>query len=99
MQENTIVKEDIEVKIKEPKLYNVIIHNDDYTPMEFVVDVLVSIFHKKVPEATKIMYDVHYNGKGIAGKYPRDIAITKVAQVHAEAKSNNYPLKASVGEE
>lgn len=99
MQENTIVKEDSEVKIKEPRLYNVIILNDDYTPMEFVVNILVEIFHKKVPEATKIMYEVHYNGKGIAGKYPRDIALTKAAQVHSEAESNNYPLKASVKEE
>ena len=81
-------------EIKEPEMYKVILLNDDYTTMDFVVHVLVTIFHKSVTEATKIMLDVHQKGKGIVGTYTYDIANTKIKQTHELAKTNNFPLKA-----
>ena len=83
-------------KVKEPDEYRVILLNDDYTSMEFVVYILVSIFHKGIEDANQIMMSVHRNGRGIVGAYTYDIAITKVAQVHAEAKANEYPLRCVV---
>lgn len=99
MQEHTIYKEDARNELKKPKMYRVIIHNDDYTSMDFVVEVIVKVFRKRVAEATKIMYDVHHRGKGVVGVYPFDIAATKVAQVHTMARDCKYPLKASIEEE
>jgi len=78
-----------------PKMYRVIIHNDHYTTMEFVVEVLVSIFRKSAAEATMLMMDVHKKGHGIAGVYTLDIALTKIAQVHSLAKQRGFPLKCS----
>lgn len=78
---------------KEPDEYRVILLNDDYTTMDFVVEVLVSIFHKNVEDANQIMLDVHRKGKGIVGSYIYDIAATKVAQVHAAAQANEFPLR------
>lgn len=85
-------------KITTPRMYKVIIHNDDYTTMDFVVEVLMSIFNKAAAEATRIMLDVHKRGKGICGVYTYDIAVTKVLQVHHEARKNEYPLKCSYEE-
>lgn len=88
-----------EVLTEEPSLYKVHLHNDDYTPMDFVVFVLKKFFSKSEPEAQKIMLDVHQKGLGLAGIYSFEIAETKVYQVNQYAKSNNYPLKTSFEEE
>ena len=87
-----------EIKITTPRMYKVIIHNDDYTTMDFVVEILMNIFNKPAAEATKIMLDVHKKGKGICGVYTYDIAVTKVLQVHHEARKKEYPLKCSYEE-
>lgn len=99
MSEKTAIREKVNIKIDKPKLYKVIMHNDDYTTMEFVVDILMKVFNKKASEATKIMFDVHKKGSGIAGIYPYDIAITKVSRAHSEAIENGFPLKLSLKEE
>ena len=96
LQEQTGVREDS--RLQEPRLYRVILHNDDYTTMDFVVKVIVSVFHKPAAEATRIMLDVHRKGRGIVGVYTRDIAATKVAQVHQMAREGEYPLRASLEE-
>ncbi|MBP3886801.1 MAG: ATP-dependent Clp protease adaptor ClpS [Cellulosilyticum sp.] len=86
------------IKLKKPKQYKVIMHNDDYTSMEFVVEVLVRIFNKKMAEAEKIMLDVHKAGKGIAGIYSYDIAMTKANTAMGWAKEEGFPFKLSVEE-
>jgi ATP-dependent Clp protease adaptor protein ClpS len=88
--------EDVEKELKEPDMYKVVLHNDDYTTKEFVVEVLQIVFHKPAIEATKIMMDVHKRGKGVVGVYTWDIAQTKVAQVRQMAKEREFPLKCSV---
>ena len=95
----TNIKEKIEIKIKKPKMYKVIMHNDDYTSMEFVIMVLVEVFNKKVPEATQVMYDVHKKGVGVAGVYAYDIANTKIIQAENLAQLEGYPFKLSLEEE
>jgi ATP-dependent Clp protease adaptor protein ClpS len=85
-------------RLQEPKLYRVILHNDHYTTMDFVVKVIVTVFHKPAAEATKIMLDVHRKGAGIVGVYTRDIALTKVSQVHEMARQGEFPLRASCEE-
>ncbi|MCL2044391.1 MAG: ATP-dependent Clp protease adaptor ClpS [Treponema sp.] len=84
------------LKVKEPDEYMVILLNDDYSTMDFVVEVLMVIFHKKIEEANAIMLDVHKKGKGIVGMYPWDIAVTKAEQVHAAARENQFPLRCIV---
>lgn len=79
--------------VEEPKMYKVILLNDDYTSMEFVVHILQSVFKKSVPEAENIMLDVHRNGAGIAGVYTKEIAETKITIVHHLAKQIEFPLK------
>ncbi|MCL2212171.1 MAG: ATP-dependent Clp protease adaptor ClpS [Treponema sp.] len=79
-------------KVKEPEQFRVILLNDHYTTMEFVVEVLMVIFHKNNEDANKIMMDVHKKGRGIVGVYTWDIAVTKSEQVLAAAKANEYPL-------
>ena len=83
-------------KIKEPQEYRVILLNDNYTTMDFVVEVLMVIFHKSLVDANKIMLDVHKKGKGIVGQYSWDIAATKAEQVHAAARENEFPLRCIV---
>lgn len=85
-------------KLKQPPLYRVLLHNDDYTTMEFVVHVLQSVFNHSEAEATQIMLHVHRKGIGVAGVYPHEIAETKVEQVHALAKAHEFPLRCSVEE-
>jgi len=84
-----------ETDLDEPAMYRVILHNDHYTAMDFVVEVLMKVFHKPAAEATKIMMDVHKRGHGVCGLYTYDLAVTKVARVHAMAKSRGFPLKCS----
>jgi ATP-dependent Clp protease adaptor protein ClpS len=79
-------------KLKEPEDYKVLLLNDNYTSMDFVVDVLVIIFRKNEAEAERIMMDIHRKGKAIVGTYTYDIAQTKSAQVHSLAAQNNFPL-------
>ncbi|MDR2517877.1 MAG: ATP-dependent Clp protease adapter ClpS [Spirochaetaceae bacterium] len=81
------------IKIKEPEEYRVILLNDHFTTMEFVVEVLMLIFHKDRSKAEQIMFEVHRIGRGVAGQYPRDIAQTKVKQVHDLARQYEFPLK------
>jgi len=90
------VKNDQE--IREPNMYRVILHNDDYSTMDFVIEVLISIFHKPAADATRIMVDVHKKGMGICGVYTYDIAATRVARVHQLAKKREFPLKCSLEE-
>lgn len=85
-------------KVKVPKLYKVLIHNDDFTPMDFVVEVLQKIFNKSHEDATKIMLDVHYSGFGICGVFTYDVAETKTVLVAETAKENEVPLKCSFEE-
>ena len=87
-----------ETEISEPKMVRVILHNDHYTTMEFVVEILVKIFHKPAQEATRIMRDVHRRGSGHCGVYSLDIARTKVSQVHALARQHDFPLRCSYEE-
>jgi len=83
---------DVLTRVKKPQLYKVILLNDDYTTMEFVVFILQKYFHKNEHDARRIMLDVHHNGSGVAGIYPREIAETKVKQVMAHAEQEGFPL-------
>ena len=87
-----------EKKLAKPRLYKVLLHNDDYTTMEFVVWVLQAVFNHDETTATQIMLHVHRTGIGVAGVYPRDVAETRVAQVDALAKENEFPLRCSMEE-
>lgn len=82
--------------LKEPPRYAVLLHNDDFTTMEFVIEVLQRFFHRTQEEAVQIMLRVHQLGKGIAGVYPHDIAETKVVQVEDYSQSKGFPLKCSI---
>ena len=99
VDEKVNIKEKVEIEIKEPSKYNVIIHNDDYTSMEFVVQVLVGVFKKQVVEATKIMFDVHKKGRGIAGIYSYDVGVTKIIQAMEMCEESGFPLKLTLEEE
>lgn len=83
-------------EIREPSLYKALLHNDDYTSMEFVVVILENIFGKSTSVATKIMLDVHQEGIGVAGIYTREICETKVELVHHLARKNGFPLRCSI---
>ena len=96
LQEDVTVQQ--KPRLQEPKLYRVILHNDHYTTMDFVVKVIVTVFHKPAAEATKIMLDVHRKGRGMVGVYTFDIAATKVSQVHEMARQSDFPLRASCEE-
>ena len=83
-------------KLSQPPLYKVVLINDDYTPMDFVVDVLCTFFHLDVEKATQIMLKVHTEGKGVCGVYSKDIAETKAAQVNRYSRESQHPLLCSV---
>ncbi len=89
-------KDKVESEIKEPPKYRVLLHNDDYTTMDFVVKILEEVFHKTPAEATAIMLHVHNNGVGVCGIYPAEIAETKVDTVHAKARAAGFPLLATM---
>lgn len=76
-----------------PPMYQVVLLNDDYTPMEFVVKVLQKFFRKNEEEATQIMLQVHHDGRGICGVYPKDVASTRIAQVTQYARERQHPLQ------
>jgi ATP-dependent Clp protease adaptor protein ClpS len=88
------VKERVQVQKKEPTLYKVVLLNDDYTTMEFVVEVLMSVFQKTASEAYQIMMHVHVNGRGIAGVYAWEVAETKAETVVSLARESGFPLQA-----
>ena len=87
-----------EKKVKKPPLYKVLLHNDDYTTKEFVVQVLQYVFHRENTEAIQIMLHVHKKGIGVAGVYTYELAETKVALVEGLAQKNEYPLKCTMEE-
>lgn len=91
-------KERTSTRIKEPRQYHVIMINDDFTTMEFVVEILVDIFHKDPVSAEAIMLGVHKNGRAVVGKYPYDIAITRVRNALSRAKEAGYPFRMIVEE-
>ena len=94
--EDTQLAKQAKPQLIQPKKYKVILLNDDYTPMEFVVQILTSFFNHSQQKATEIMLEVHHKGKGICGVYTRDIAETKAAQVNAFAQSHEHPLLSEI---
>ena len=96
-REDGVVTES-EKKLKAPPLYKVLLHNDDYTTMEFVVQVLQSVFHRSAGDATQIMLHIHKNGLGVAGVYTHEVAETKVAIVDAMARQHEFPLRCTMEE-
>jgi len=87
------ILDQVDEGLKEPNMYRILLLNDDYTTQDFVVEVLITIFHKQPVEATRIMLDVHKKGRGTVGLYPYDIASTKVTQVTELARQREFPLK------
>lgn len=99
MATHTHYELDNELKIKQPKKYKVYLLNDDYTSMDFVIDILMQIFHKTYEQAEAIMLEVHKKERGLCGIYTHEIAETKVMQVGKHARDNGFPLKATMEEE
>jgi ATP-dependent Clp protease adaptor protein ClpS len=85
--------------VREPNLYKVLLHNDDYTTMEFVVEILMTVFNKSIEESTRIMLNVHQKGIGVCGIYTYELAETKVDTVDRIARGNGFPLKCSMERE
>ncbi len=97
IQEGVITE--IDEETTEPPMYKVLIHNDDFTPREFVVQVIVAVFNKSTDEATQIMWKAHKTGIGLCGIYAYEMAETKVKVVTATARENGFPLKTTMEEE
>ncbi|MFO7850727.1 MAG: ATP-dependent Clp protease adapter ClpS [Spirochaetia bacterium] len=95
----TDVRERDQQETKEPDMYRVVLLNDDYTTMDFVIYIIQKVFHKPAAEAAKIMMDVHKKGKGIVGVYPLDIARTKAGEVKKLAQEREYPLECIIEKE
>jgi ATP-dependent Clp protease adaptor protein ClpS len=91
-----ITKEETRERLQEPPMYRVLLYNDDYTTKNFVVEILISIFHKGAAEATELMWLVHRQGRGVAGVYPLDIAATKISTARALARESGFPLQMSM---
>lgn len=87
------------IEVEEPKKYKVLLLNDDYSTMDFVIDVLSKVFRKTTEESTQIMLNIHNNGRDVCGVYTYEISATKVAQVKTMSKNNGFPLKAVMEEE
>ena len=83
---------DMALQLQPPSMFKVVLNNDDYTPMDFVVEVLQKFFRMGIEQATEVMLSVHYQGKGICGIYTAEIAETKVEQVNLYAKNHEHPL-------
>jgi len=94
------IEEELESRLAldEPKQYKVLLHNDDYTSMEFVIEVLMHVFHKNLADSEKIMLEIHHSGRGVCGVFSHEIAETKVHQVKQLAKTNGFPLLATMEE-
>jgi len=90
------VRTETRKQTKLPPLYRVIMHNDDYTTMEFVVEVLQQVFRRSPTEANMIMLNIHFKGQGLCGTYPFEVAETKVSKVHELAREAGYPLRCSM---
>lgn len=90
---------DLALELEEPQMFKVILHNDDYTSMDFVVEILTGIFHKSHAQAEQIMLQIHEKGKAICGVYSFEIAQTKAQQVKQRAKQNEFPLLATIEED
>ncbi len=97
-QTGDVVKERVVPKKDEPTLYKVVLMNDDYSTMDFVVHVLETVFQKSPAEAYRVMMQVHQQGSGVAGIYPWEVAETKVETVTAMSKDAGYPLRAVIEE-
>ena len=95
-EQHGVVTEQSKPALARPPLYKVVLHNDDYTPMDFVVGVLVRFFHMPVEKATQIMLKVHTEGKAVCGVYSRDVAETKAMQVNEFSRENQQPLLCDV---
>jgi ATP-dependent Clp protease adaptor protein ClpS len=93
------VVSDTRDEVTEPPLFRVLLHNDDYTTMEFVVEVLVTVFRKSVEEATRVMLNVHHRGIGLCGVFPYELAETKVETVESLARQRGFPLKCTMEKE
>lgn len=98
-KEHGVAVAEAEPEVKQPRMFKVLLLNDDYTPMDFVVQVLRKFFHKTTEQATKVMLQVHYEGQGIAGIYTAEIAETKVAQVNDFSRAHDHPLMCTMEEE
>ena len=95
------IEEELELalEVEEPKMFKVLLHNDDYTSMIFVIEILSAVFRKSDAEAEKIMLHIHETGKAICGVYTFEIAQTKAQQVKQRAKQNEFPLLATIEED
>jgi len=96
MASQTILENESKNRFKVPRTYAVVLYNDDVTTMDFVVDMLVKVFHKNTAEASNIMMQVHQQGKGVAGVYTYDIAVTKKMQADRMAAEKSFPLRLTV---
>lgn len=95
---NGAILEEKKAKVKPPSMYKVILLNDDYTPMEFVVSTIQKFFNKSREQATQIMLKVHREGMGVCGVYPKDVAGTKVELVTQHARAHQHPLQCTMEE-
>ncbi len=93
---DVVTEKQSRVQPKKPRLFRVLLHNDDYTTREFVVFVLSTVFHRSEPEAVRIMLHVHHTGVGVAGVYTREIAETKIQTVERMAREQEFPLRLSM---
>lgn len=96
---NPKASEELKTELKKPKMYAVIMHNDDYTTMQYVVEVLIQIFNKSSVEASDLMMKIHTNGSAIIGIYTYDTAVTKKLLADQLSEQRNFPLKITIDEE
>ena len=92
----TTIQERDQTRVQQPPMYRVLLHNDDFTTKEFVVQILMAVFHKPMAEATAVMWQVHRNGLGVAGIFTREIAETKVVVTTSLAREAEFPLRVSM---